>query len=155
MTQTAPTQTNQSPTRPEHVKALATAAELLAYIEPFEAVACDFGGVSGAYIRALRQNPQADSMIYRGVLFDLPQLPRAILLLTQLAKPVHGNMDLRTLRPAAELIVHHRLSHLRLVSPSTWTAHVEVSQNGETWRRLAPQPVTTAEPEEVAADAAE
>ena len=133
---------------PDHIKAVASTAELLAALESFEVASCHFGGVTTAYIRAIRTDPNRETFTYGGATFEAATYSRAVLILAHVAKPDPMNLDVRTLRPFAQLLVEHGFRQARLVSPSAFNAWVEVTKDGASWRRLCPETPAASEPTE-------
>lgn len=139
---------------PQDIRAVCATAELLTAIEPFEQTGCAFGLVSNAYIRAMRKNPHAETFAFKDVAFELPTFPAVVLVLTHAAKPV-GPGGSNSLRPFAELLVTHNVQKVRLISNGPYQAWLEVSMDGERWRKLRregdpparePSPTTVVEP---------
>lgn len=119
---------------PHFIKAKAEAADLLSDIEAFEAIGCDFGAVTTALIRAKLSDPYCAELVVQEVSFYAIGLRERLLVLSHVAKPTEDGG--RTLRPFGELLAQHGFQFARLVSPNTWSAWVEVSKDGEKWRKL-------------------
>ena len=123
---------------PHFIKAVAGAADLMADIDAFEEIGCRFGRVTTALIRLKLKDPHADELEVEGVTFRATGLRERLIVLSHVAKPSETDPSVPTLRPFAGLLAEHGLTHARLVSPNTWTAWVEVSRDGRTWRKLRP-----------------
>ncbi|GGO24887.1 hypothetical protein [Deinococcus humi] len=140
--------------RTQEIRAVCITAELLAATESFEQTGCAFGLVSNAYIRAMGKYPHAETFDYKGMAFELAPFPRVVLVLSHAAKPV-GPGGSNSLRPFAELLVTHAVQKVRLISDGPYRAWLEVSLDGQRWRRLRregdpparePPPTTVIEP---------
>lgn len=139
--------------RPHDIRAVCVTAELLAAAESFEQTGCAFGLASNAYIRAMRKNPHAETFPFKDVIFELAPFKRVVLVLAHAAKPLPSGVN--TLRPFAELLVTHSIQRVRLISDGPYRAWLEVTLDGERWRKLRregdpparePPPVTVLEP---------
>ncbi|MHA0043458.1 hypothetical protein [Deinococcus sp. PEB2-63] len=131
---------------PHFIKATATSSDLLADIEPFEQIGCAFGRVTTALVRAKVRDPHVEDLDVLGATFRAVGLRERLIILSHVAKPREDDPATGTLRPFAQLLVEQGLTHARLVSPNTWTAWVEVSRDGRTWRKLRRTVAPPAEP---------
>lgn len=135
----------------EQIKAIAKTADLLAAIERFEQVDCNFGGISTAYINAFTADRHRETFIYKGVQFETAGLPAVLLILTHAVKPKENGSGY-TLRPFAELLVTQNINQVRLVSLDRWQAHLEVLR-AKNWTKLVAKKAAPP-PTEVKTDAA-
>ena len=122
---------------PDQIKALASTAQLLAAIEPFELTGCAFGEISTMYVKTLRRDPQAETFRLREATFETADLPAVLLILMPMARPSAADPEVPTVRPFAEMLVRYGIRHARLVTPSQWTSWVEVTK-GRDWRKVPP-----------------
>lgn len=129
---------------PDQIKAIASTADLLAAIERFEAVGCDFGGASIAYIKAFTADRHRATFSYKGVEFETAGFPSVLLVLVHAARP-KAEGEGETLRPFAELLVTQNIRQVRLVSLNQWQAHLEVVRQ-KNWVKLTPKEAAPAPP---------
>lgn len=135
------------PTYTAHaIKAVADVPDLLTDIDSFEAVGCNFGAVGLALVRAKLKDPHCSEMTVQDVTFYATGLRERLLILSHVAKPTPEGGQ--TLRPFGELLVQYGIYQARLLSPNSFSAWVEVSKDGVSWRRLKtdpppPQPAPT------------
>lgn len=110
--------------------AQATAQDLLEAIPAYEAVECDLGAISVAFIRQYRYGGSIGIFKVRGLDFPAVNFSSVHLILSPLVREEDGR---RTLAPVAAWITANGVGHLRIVGSGSWDRRHQWSRDGLKW----------------------